>query len=74
MKKSKLITLKLDMLFETDGECITWVGSSGGLYDAKGKSLNSINYPSTHNLLLHYLGKCIQGKNGEDELAIVNEL
>ena len=76
--KKKYISLKLHLTFETDGKCITWIGSDDSGYkdeyghDLDQKLLNKI--PRKNLLLIHYLAKLYEGKNSFDELAIVNSL
>ena len=64
----------MSLTFETDGTFITWRSGQMGFVDKDGKSANTPNLPSIHNLLIHYLAKCIEGVNGEGELAISNRL
>ena len=68
----KRVHLKIDFLFETNDHAIAWIGSSSGWEDEKGNDLSCLDFPSEHNLLIHILGKEIEGLNGNDKLAIVD--
>ena len=71
MKSTRIEIVTVDS-FEIEDGCITWVGSQTSWQDNKGKKIpRPKNLPSEHNLMIHKLGKELEGKNGDDELAIV---
>lgn len=64
----------MSLTFDTDGTFISWTSGNYGFVDKNGKSANRTDIPSVHNLLVHYLSKCIEGVNGKGELAIIQHL